>query len=272
MFGKSERFEDYAHGPVAMAVGMGFALTAGAKKELPVSARCCIVLARSGAIDVSACDAVWVCASGTAVLVGAQTQAVISCVSDCVVHVVLLGAAHGRAWPRLRVRRIAVTDLVRALVGELVQASTNAVTQRLRRLSRVLADEIRFEDIPSIGLPRPKDPRLARACAAVRADPAARWDAQALAARAGMSTRTLARQFVQEVGVSPARWCRAVRLTAALTEVARGGTLHQAAAASGFAGPASLCAAFKQGTGTTLRRYFRAQTSPEGREESDLFD
>lgn len=262
MYGKSERFEDYHRSAASGAVGFAFRLAGGAVKEVPASLHGQLLLIRAGAIRADVGDAAWINGPGCALLLGAQTQARVVAVCECVVYAALLP---GGPWRAASASRVVAGDLVQALLGELVQAPAGASSARVRRIGELLRDELRLEDIPPIAFARPADPRLARACDAVLGDPSRPWDMQLLAREAGLSTRTLARRFVAQVGVAPGQWCRSVRLATALTEVARGGTLHAAAAVSGFAGPASLCAAFKQATGTTLRRYFRCPaTGPEG--------
>lgn len=53
---------------------------------------------------------------------------------------------------------------------------------------------------------------IARALAAMRADPTRRWTVAGLARQAGLSRAAFARRFKQEVGVSPMRWLAEHRL------------------------------------------------------------
>lgn len=268
MFGKSERFEDYEAGGGAMA----FTLAARTAKRVPPGSLCRLLLVKSGAIRVAAAGQVWICGKGGALLLAPEEAADLQAVSRCVVHAAFVPPRHVD-WHGGAAHRVAASSLLQALVARMVQESAApSRSARARLIDGLLVDEIRLDDVPAICLPRPSEPRLAMVCDAVLAEPSARWDAPALAALAGMSTRTLARMFVTHLGIAPASWCRSARLLTALTEVARGGTLHEAAAASGFAGPASLCTAFKNATGTTPRHYFRAHRAMSTSDEAQFFD
>jgi AraC-like DNA-binding protein len=236
---------------------MAFALAAGAHRQVPAAAPGRLFLARLGALRLLVGDSLWVLGPGNLVLLGAHMPAVIQASSmKCVVHVAHLPLRDSE-WRRVKASRAVATDLVRALLGELVQVPTGLRSARVRRIARLLQEEIQLEQTPPPQLPRPADYRLQRVCNAVLNEPAKAWSAQDLARVAGTSTRTLARRFMQQLGTTPADWCRAARMATALSEIARGGTLHDAAAASGFSAPSSMCAAFKKVTGTTFMRYFR---------------
>jgi transcriptional regulator GlxA family with amidase domain len=56
------------------------------------------------------------------------------------------------------------------------------------------------------------DPHVARALAAMKADPARRWTVAALARIAGLSRAPFARRFAEAVGAPPMRWLTEHRL------------------------------------------------------------
>jgi len=60
-----------------------------------------------------------------------------------------------------------------------------------------------------------EDAQVARAIAAMKAEPSRRWTVAALGRIAGMSRATLARRFARVVGVSPLRWLAEHRLAMA---------------------------------------------------------
>jgi transcriptional regulator GlxA family with amidase domain len=57
-----------------------------------------------------------------------------------------------------------------------------------------------------------RDSHVARALAAMKADPARRWTVAALGRAAGLSRAALARRFTNALGVSPLRWLAEHRL------------------------------------------------------------
>lgn len=270
MFGKSERFEDYHFELGSNAVGFALSLRAGADKIVPASPNCQLVLPQAGTVRVSAGDVLWFLGPGNGLLLGVGVQARISAVRHCVVHVAQL-LVRDSQWRQITASRVLATDLIRSLLGELVQAPSGPPSQRIHRIARLLLDEVQLEQTPPISLPKPSDKRLLLACAAVLDDPAKEWGIEALSRLAGMSTRSLSRAFVEQTGTTLGQWCRSVRLATALSEVARGGGLHEAAAAAGFAAPSSLCAAFRQATGTTFRGYFRTRPISTTQDEASFF-
>ena len=92
-----------------------------------------------------------------------------------------------------------------------------------------------------------------------------------IAAKHGMSGRTLERRFRSEVGMSPKMYQRVVRFRRAfrLLEAGRGSSARIAAAA-GYFDQAHLIRDFKQFTGASPRRFFRPETPLAGLLLSDL--
>jgi transcriptional regulator GlxA family with amidase domain len=105
---------------------------------------------------------------------------------------------------------------------------------------------------------RPRDLRIERALAAVRADPARHFGVRDLAKIAGASPSTFLRLFVRHVGTTPGAWLAAERLELArslLAETDRG--LADIASQTGYASEFGLSRAFKRHFGiapSVLRR------------------
>lgn len=108
-----------------------------------------------------------------------------------------------------------------------------------------------------LALPAPRDPRLARAAAALHANPADPRTLEALAAEAGASSRTLARLFRRDTGMSFAAWRQTLRLAGAWGRLAAGDPPAQAAARVGYASLPAFGAAFRAAFGTTPARAAR---------------
>lgn len=261
MYGKSERFEDYDAKKARCVTAMAFRLKRGSEKFCPPRPHHHLLLVRAGAIQVQVSDQNWACGPDCALLWAPSTPATVIALSDCTVHVAQLNTA-STAWRNVMASRVVSSGLIRALLSELVQVPNEAPSPRATRLGKVLRDEIGLEVFPPLHLPRPTDTRLRSVCDKILADPSLDWRGTNIASHAGMSERTLARRFVEAAGVPAAKWVRNAKLAAALGEVARGGSLYAAAAAAGFSGASSLCAAFKQATGSTIRGYFRRNGPP----------
>jgi AraC-like DNA-binding protein len=118
-------------------------------------------------------------------------------------------------------------------------------------LAALILDEIaRARRLP-FGVPEPRDARLMRVAAALRADPASPRRLEDWAAEAGASVRTLERLFVAETGMGFSRWRQRLRLSEAAARLARGETPARAAAAVGYASAPAFGAAFRAAFGIT---------------------
>lgn len=97
------------------------------------------------------------------------------------------------------------------------------------------------------------------------AHPAADLSVASLAARAGLSPRHFARLFQKEVGLTPAAWVEAARISAArhLLE-GKAGAPKQVAKACGFSDPDTFRRAFLRQTGISPALYRRTHFQAEG--------
>ena len=80
--------------------------------------------------------------------------------------------------------------------------------------------ELRFLKIPALHLPMPGEPRLQRLCQELIANPDSRQTLETLAEQQATSSRTLARQFQRETGMSFRQWRQQARLVDALGHLA----------------------------------------------------
>jgi AraC-like DNA-binding protein len=118
-------------------------------------------------------------------------------------------------------------------------------------LAALILDEIaRARDLP-FGVPEPRDPRLVRVAAGLRADLASPRRLEDWAAEAGASPRTLERLFLAETGMGFARWRQRLRLAEAAARLARGEPPARAAASVGYASAPAFGAAFRAAFGIT---------------------
>ncbi|MET1073779.1 MAG: DJ-1/PfpI family protein [Umezawaea sp.] len=104
---------------------------------------------------------------------------------------------------------------------------------------------------------------------AIAADPASPWTVAAMADRAAMSARHLARVFPREVGVPPAQYVERARVEFAASLLDSGDeALDVVARRSGFGSPETLRRAFQRVVGVTPGSYrarFRTTTQGENR-------
>jgi AraC-like DNA-binding protein len=114
--------------------------------------------------------------------------------------------------------------------------------------------------------PLPLDPRLARALAALQAEPARPWTVESLARAAGLSRAAFARRFLAELGVPPLRYLAEIRMQLASRLLVEGDeSLASVAAQIGYESEFAFSRAFKRFHGQApgaFRR--RMRTIPAG--------
>ena len=109
------------------------------------------------------------------------------------------------------------------------------------------------------------DTRLAKAIAALHAEPARGWTLEGMAAVAGMSRARFAAHFAQTVGTPPGDYLTGWRLGLARRLLRRGSPVKQVAAEVGYGSPGAFGRVFQQRVGTSPRDWQRqAQEAPAG--------
>ncbi|MDH3667274.1 MAG: helix-turn-helix transcriptional regulator [Paracoccaceae bacterium] len=151
-----------------------------------------------------------------------------------------------------------VSDLLRSLILALIDEPVlYDQTGRGGAMATLILSEITGARRLPLGLTLPQDPRLARICAALIADPGTRLTLDAWADHAGASARTLARLFTRETGMSFGAWRRRVRLQSAVEQIVAGASVDRVAADCGYRSASAFAVAFRRSVGvapTTLRR------------------
>lgn len=118
-------------------------------------------------------------------------------------------------------------------------------------LAELAVDEIARAENLRLRLPMPRDPRLLRAVTALQTRAGSDLALGDLASRAGASSRTLARLFRAETGLSFRQWRQQARLAEAMAALATGCTPARAATIAGYDSQASFGAAFRALFGVT---------------------
>lgn len=149
---------------------------------------------------------------------------------------------------------VAVTPLLRELIPHLESGELD--DRERSRAEAMLFDLLAPIAVTSIDPRLPSDDRALHVADALLAEPA---DSRTLAEwghDVGASSRTLARAFLAETGVSFGRWRTLVRLQAALLQLADGLPVNLVATRVGYATPSAFVSAFRAHTGVTPGRYF----------------
>jgi AraC-like DNA-binding protein len=156
---------------------------------------------------------------------------------------------------------VEVSPLLRELIPHL-EEDTLTTAERLRA-EAVLFDLLAPLAVTTIDVRLPSDERAARVAEALLADPGDARTLHAWGREVGASSRTLARAFLADTGLSFGRWRTLARLQAALLQLAEGRPVGVVAGRVGYRTPSSFVAAFRAHTGVTPGRYFEAVTGSD---------
>ncbi|WP_322080587.1 AraC family transcriptional regulator [Paraburkholderia bannensis] len=155
-----------------------------------------------------------------------------------------------------------VTPLLRELIVRAASIPLDSVlTGRDGLVIAHLLAEIEWVPGHPLRLPCGGDRRLKRICNAILRDPADVRTLDEWANEAGASTRTLARLFRAETGISFVHWRQLVRVQHALPLLASGMPVAEVSLALGYETPGAFAAMFRRVTGTTPSAYFRLSES-----------
>lgn len=149
-------------------------------------------------------------------------------------------------------------EVIRAACAEPLQWDLSG---RGHYLSELALDEIGRATRLTLRLAMPRDPRLRRAVTVLLRSPEAACSLEDLAVIAGASSRTLARLFRAETGMSFRQWRQQARMTEAVKGLTSGASPKRAAASAGYASVPAFGAAFRAMFGVTpdqMRRLSRA--------------
>jgi len=153
-------------------------------------------------------------------------------------------------------RVLPVTPLLR----ELIQRATEMPVEYDERggegrVMRLILDELASLARLPYNLPMPRSEPLAKICAQLVAQPETAGTRETVAARHGLTGRTLERHFKRQVGMSYGEWCRRAALLRALAWFAEGRSVTAVALDLGYASLSAFCAMFKRETGRTPREH-----------------
>ncbi|MCB1754816.1 MAG: helix-turn-helix transcriptional regulator [Gammaproteobacteria bacterium] len=155
---------------------------------------------------------------------------------------------------------VGVTPLLRELIRE---ASTFPKLYdengEQGRLVRVLIEQIGAMQESAIHLPCPADSKLRLITDQIQKNPGDTKTLEDWAAQTGSSSRTLARKFRLETGMTFGQWRQQTRLLSAMIMLAEQKPVSLIADELGYVSQSAFIAMFKKATGKTPARYFSNQ-------------
>jgi AraC-like DNA-binding protein len=221
-----------------------------------------LLYATTGVMRVLTQAALFIVPPGTGLWMPARTRHVTRMPTGLRMRALFLREDAARAGPDA-VTVVAVSPLLRELiVAACEQPLMWDETGPVRHVVALALHEIAHAATRPISVPACHDPRLQRVTQALLQDPADPRGLDAFAGVAGASSRTLARLFLRDTGMSFQAWRRQLRMTEALASLAQGETPARAAAAVGYTSAPAFGAAFRTAFGTTPGRSRRAGHDP----------
>lgn len=223
-----------------------------------------LVHAASGVMRVHTRDGTWVVPPQRAVWVPPglpHTVAMVTAVAMRTVYVV------PGVWPQAPASAcvVEVAPLLRELIlGALAMPRPYPLGGKEERLIGVLVDQVAFRAVVPLHLPNVRSERLRRIAAALTAAPHDRRPLGQWAKGSGASSRTLARAFVRETGLSFGAWRAQLRLLCALEWLAAGRSVTDVALTLGYDSVSAFITKFKRHLGTTPARYFGLRPDSTG--------
>ncbi len=158
-------------------------------------------------------------------------------------------------------RVVEVSGLLKELIVALDAQGIDAAREQL--LTALALDELRGAEPLPLAVPMPREKRLRALCEDVLAHPGRNEPLEYWAARAGASSRTIARLFSAELGASFTQWRQQALLARAIPLLNQGRPLAQIAHTLGYRSQSAFSAMFRRAFGDSPRA-FMARGTPAG--------
>ncbi len=214
-----------------------------------------LIHATVGVMRVTTVQGSWVVPPGHALWVPAAMEHGIRMTGDVQMRTLFIEpSALGFEVPSCQVVRVSalVRELILAAIGSLGAAQCEA---RDRHLLGLLFAELQMAPPLSTYVPLPGHPRLKALCESFVADPSQESTLQDWADQSNMSSRTLARLFLRELGMTFGEWRTRTRLVLCLQRLASGVSILEVALEHGYQSPSAFSAMFKRELGYAPSHY-----------------
>jgi AraC-like DNA-binding protein len=208
-----------------------------------------LLYAISGTMRLRTIKEAWVVPPDGAIYIPAGTQHTVSMHGNVDMRTLYIDA--NTTHPHTKVLSVvAVSNLLRELILALSEEPVvHKANSRAGLISQMIELEIAQARDITFRVPLPHDPRLQRLCAALLSDPSDRRTLEAWSQISGASSRTLARLFERDLGMSFNQWRQRVRFHSALEALSDGVPISRVAAQNGYRSASAFTAAFSKAMG-----------------------
>ncbi|OMH38892.1 helix-turn-helix domain-containing protein [Motiliproteus sp. MSK22-1] len=157
---------------------------------------------------------------------------------------------------------ITVTSLLRELMLAMVEFDTLYDEEGPEgRLVNVFLDQLKTIPETPLNLPYPESKPLQHIAETLRSNPADQRSMDHWSMELGTSSRTLARHFRQETGMTFGQWRQQARLLAAITRIAQGDSVSNISQDLGYESQSAFITMFRKALGKTPGRYFDVEST-----------
>lgn len=246
--------------PVAV---LAYDYAAGDSVPVHEHAKAQLIYAIEGTMTVSTREGRWVLLPTRAVWVPAHTRHAIRMRGTVRMRTVFFAA--DVPAPATTCAVVHVSPLLRELIVAMFDEPRQYPAQgRTAHIASLLCSELRSVETLPLHLPWPKDARLRRVCQGLQRRLGYGGDMEFWAAREGVSSRTLARLFRTELGMSFQEWRSQLLLLEAQIRLAEGESSSRIARSLGYASHAAFSAMFRRATGVAPTEQRRLLQVPRG--------
>jgi AraC-like DNA-binding protein/mannose-6-phosphate isomerase-like protein (cupin superfamily) len=229
-------------------VALAFDYAPGDRVPLHEHTKAQLLYAIEGTMVLSTREGKWVLLPTRALWVPAKTPHSIRMRGPVRMRTVFFD--HTVTPPSTHCTAISVSPLLRELIVSMLhEPPLYAPSSRGAQIAALICSELRVWQTLPLSVPWPKEPRLRRVCDAMQRKPTLYGDMNYWAERASMSSRTLARHFRAETGMSFGEWKSQLLLLEAQIRLAEGQSSSQIANALGYASHAAFSAMFRKAIG-----------------------
>lgn len=222
-----------------------------------------LIYAKSGVMHVTAREGIWIVPPQRSLWIPLGMAHEIHMEGQVSVRMLYLDRATSALFgPHCKV--LAVSALLRELVLAAVQAHADKHRDRMAMIAPLLLHELQSAEEAALRIPVPSDPRLKAVCQRLLAGTSRAETLEQLAARAGASSRTLARLFESELQMSFVHWRQHVRLARALSQICLGQSIKTVARDAGYASCSAFSSMFHRVLGVTPTDYLRQAMESKG--------
>ncbi|MBP1870606.1 HTH-type transcriptional regulator NimR [Ensifer adhaerens] len=211
--------------------------------------------ARQGVVLVRTAHGRWLVPPGHALLIPAGVEHSTEMISDVRMHSIYFTQSLLRAE---RPMVMEITPLAGTLVDALVSVESETMSERREQLIMdLLLEEIALLHERPLGLPFPREQKLALLCRQFLEAPSATANIDQWADRLGLSRRTFTRMFRNETGVSFVTWRQQACIFASLPRLADGEPITNVALDAGYENVAAFTTMFRRMLGSAPSHYLK---------------